>query len=69
VRESARQREVDQQIRQHEAEFMRSQEAAERTNAEIDDLTQRFSTREKSAVEKVLLTYPLLDSSAGGFSE
>ena len=55
IRESARQREVDQQIRQQEGEFMRSREAAERANADLDDLTQRFSTREKPAVERYYL--------------
>jgi restriction system protein len=52
VRESARQRELDRKIRQEEAEFVRSKEAADRVNADLDDLMQRFNTREKSAVEK-----------------
>ena len=52
VRESARHRELDRRIRQEEAEFARSKEAADRVNADLDDLTQRFNTREKSAVEK-----------------
>jgi restriction system protein len=52
VRESARQRELDRKIRQEEVEFVRSKEAADRVNADLDDLMQRFNTREKSAVEK-----------------
>ncbi|MGH3569619.1 MAG: hypothetical protein ACRDRH_27125 [Pseudonocardia sp.] len=50
--EVARQREVDQKVRQNEAQFMRAKQAADRENSELDELVRRFAKREKSAVEK-----------------
>lgn len=49
---TARQRQVDQKIRQNEAQFVQAAQAAERANVELDELTRRFAKREKSAVEK-----------------